>query len=172
MTRNFKAIKLVFPAAVLFIASPSLFSQQSSLQTSFLAPAAIRTPNAGVAATIVEAEHLPYLKEVAKETKSGSGVFSPTASDLLIQQAEERFRVGKKAFQDRDFTHARSEFDAAIDAMLMASDNPTDRRLFEFKLEDMVDAIHRDDLSGMGAAAVEEVPGFDKAPLEDIVTMT
>ena len=36
----------------------------------------------------------------------------------------------------------------------------------------MVDAIHRDDLSGMGAAAVEEVPGFDKAPLEDIVTMT
>ncbi len=36
----------------------------------------------------------------------------------------------------------------------------------------MVDAIHRDDLSGMGAAAAEEVPGFDKAPLDDIVTMT
>ncbi len=67
---------------------------------------------------------------------------------------------------------ARTEFDAAIDSMLLASDNPTDHRLFEAKLEDMVDAIHRDDLSGMGAAAVDEVPGFDKAPLDDIVTMT
>ncbi len=36
----------------------------------------------------------------------------------------------------------------------------------------MVDAIHRDDLSGMGAEAPEEVPGFDKAPLDDIVNNT
>ena len=36
----------------------------------------------------------------------------------------------------------------------------------------MVDTIHHDDLSGLGAAAVDEVPGFDKAPLDDIVTMT
>ncbi len=56
--------------------------------------------------------------------------------------------------------------------MLTASDNPTDRQLFESKLEEMVDVIHRDDLAGMGAAVVDEVPGFDKAPLEDIVTMT
>jgi membrane-bound lytic murein transglycosylase D len=126
----------------------------------------------GITASIGEAEHLPYLKEVAKEIKPSPIAFQPTSSDLLIQQAEERFRNGRRAFQDRDFERARTEFDAAIDVMLTASDNPTDRRLFESKLEDMVDVIHRDDLSGMGAAAVEEVPGFDKAPLEDIVTMT
>src|SRR5207248_10769754 len=118
------------------------------------------------------AEHLPYLKEVAKENKPGTTDFQPTASDLLIQQAEERFRNGKKAFQDRDFAQARVEFDAAIDAMLSASANPTDRRLFESRLEDMVDVIHHDDLLGMGAAAADEGPVFDKAPLEDIVTMT
>ncbi|MDP9054868.1 MAG: transglycosylase SLT domain-containing protein [Acidobacteriota bacterium] len=56
--------------------------------------------------------------------------------------------------------------------MLSASENPTDRTIYESKLEDMVDAIHRDDLAGMGAATVEDVPGFDKAPLEDIVSMT
>ena len=50
--------------------------------------------------------------------------------------------------------------------------NPTDRALFECKLEDMVDSIHRYDLSGMGAAAVDDVPHFDKAPLDDIVQMT
>jgi membrane-bound lytic murein transglycosylase D len=175
MTRNLTAACTVFLTVLLFPASPHLYSQQSGLQTSFLAPAAIRTVNAGVtavAATIIDAEHLPYLKEVAKEASPAAKVFQPTASDLLIQQAEERFRIGKKAFQDRDFDHARTEFDAAIDVMLTASNNPTDRRLFESKLEEMVDAIHRDDLSGMGAAAVEDVPGFDKAPLEDIVTMT
>jgi membrane-bound lytic murein transglycosylase D len=181
MTRNFNATGTVLLTVLLFPASLSLFAQQSGLQTSFLVPAAIRTVNAGVAATsiagsIADAEHLPYLKEVAKEAAKEASpqikVFLPTASDLLIQQAEERFRNGKKAFQERDFDHARTEFDAAIDVMLTASANPTDRRLFESKLEEMVDLIHRDDLTSMGAAAVEDVPGFDKAPLEDIVTMT
>jgi len=180
MTRNLKAAGTVLVTALLFPASQSVYCQQSGLQTSFLAPSAIRTVTPSVASTIVEAEHLPYLKEVAKEVAKEAAkeaspatkVFLPTPSDLLIQQAEERFRIGKKAFQDRDFDHARTEFDAAIDAMLTASANPTDRRLFESKLEDMVDVIHRDDLASLGAAAVEEVPGFDKAPLEDIVTMT
>src|SRR5580698_6876869 len=180
MTRNLNAAGTILLTVFLFPASLSLFAQQSGLQTSFLVPAAIRTVNAGMAAgvagSIADTEHLPYLKEVAKEAAKEASpqtkVFLPTASDLLIQQSEERFRIGRKAFQDRDFNHARTEFDAAIDSMLLASANPTDRRLFESKLEDMVDAIHRDDLSGMGAAAVEDVPGFDKAPLEDIVTMT
>jgi len=175
MTRNFRVGAAVSFAALLFAPLQLLYSQQANLQTSFLAPIAIRPPNPGISATIKEAEHLPYLSEVAKETKSvapsAALPFQPNSSDLLIQQAEERFRNGRKAFQDRDFDRARSEFDGAIDTMLSAN-NPTDRRLFESKLEDMVDVIHRDDLSSMGAAAVEEVPGFDKAPLEDIVTMT
>jgi len=160
--------------ALLLSSSVVLFAQQSGLQTSFFAPAAVRTPNPvpAVAATIVESEHLPYLKEVAREATPTPTAFQPTASDLQIQQAEERFRNGKKAFQERDYTRARAEFDAAIDGMLTASDNPTDRRLFELKLEHMVDTIHRDDLAAMGAAMVEDVPGFDKAPLDDIVTMT
>lgn len=174
MTRNFRAPSYFFLPALLLSSSALLFGQQSSLQTSFFAPAAVRSPNpvSAVSVTIVESEHLPYLKEVAKETAPTPTAFQPTASDLEIQQAEERFRNGKKAFQEHDYTRARTEFDAAIDGMLTASDNPTDRRLFEWKLEDMVDTIHRDDLSGMGAAMVEDVPGFDKAPLDDIVTMT
>lgn len=172
MTRNFRYVGAASLTVLLLSSSSLLFCQQSSLQTSFLAPAVIRALNPTVSSTIVEAEHLPYLKEVAKEAEPSPVAFQPTASDLLIPQAEERFRNGKKAFQDRDFDRARTEFDAAIDIMLTASDNPTDRRLFESKLEDMVDVIHRDDLSGMGAAAVEDVPGFDKAPLDDIVNMT
>lgn len=172
MTRNPKALTVFsFLLLLLFILSPSLYSQQSSFQTSFLAPVALRTLS-GVRASIVDAEHLPYLNEVAKEEAKAAKAFQPTPSDLLIQEAEERFKNGKKAFQDRDYTQARSEFDAAIDAMLMGSENPTDHRLFESRLEDMVDVIHRDDLAGMGAAAVDEEPAFDKAPIDDIITTT
>jgi membrane-bound lytic murein transglycosylase D len=172
MTRNFKATRVVFSIGLLAFLSPSLYSQQSNLQTSFLAPVAIRPLNTGITATIVEAEHLPYIREVAKEKRSSALSFQPTPSDLLIQQAEERFRSGRKAFQDHDYDRARTEFDSAIDAMLAASENPTNRTLFQSKLEDMVDAIHRDDLAAMGAAVPDDVPGFDKAPLDDIVTMT
>jgi membrane-bound lytic murein transglycosylase D len=176
MTRNRNAgTFFLFLTLFVFISVP-LFSQQSQLQTSFLAPAAVRVNSAalssGIAPLITRAEHLPYLAELARAHKSDSAAFQPTSSDLLIPQAEERFRAGRKFFRDQDFDHARTEFDGAIDLMLSASENPTDRRLFEARLEDMVDTIHRDDLSGMGAEAPEDVPAFDKAPLDDIVTTT
>ncbi|MGD1070952.1 MAG: transglycosylase SLT domain-containing protein [Bryobacteraceae bacterium] len=156
---------------LLLSSSSYLFSQQSNLQTSFFSPAAIHLPTP-VLADVAETEHLPYIKQVAKDNGKNPTPFLPNASDLSIQQAEESFRSGRKYYRDRDFDHARREFDAAIDSMLKASENPTNRALYECKLEEMVDTIHGYDLSGMGAAVVEAEPQFDKAPLEDIVQMT
>jgi membrane-bound lytic murein transglycosylase D len=153
-------------------AAPLLFSQQSNLQTSFFAPAAVRLPMSGVTADVAETVHLPYINQVAKENKTGASAFQPTASDLLIEQAEVKFQSGRKFYRGQNYAQARVDFDAAIDLMLQASTNPTDRALFDSKLEDMVDAIHRYDLSGLGAAAVETASQFDKAPLEDIAQMT
>ena len=156
----------------LVLAAPSA-AQQSGFSTSFLAPAAVRFPAPASRPTIAETENLSYLNQVAKNLRSSrAGAFSPNASDLLVDQAEERFRAGRKAFSEGDFGRARNEFDAAIDLMLRGSENPTDRALFECHLDDMVDAIHRLDLDGLGAAADENIPQFDKAPLEDIVQMT
>src|SRR5262249_34070 len=68
---------------------------------------------------------------------------------------------------------ARREFDAAIDAMLDACDeNPDDREDYENHLDELVDSIHRMDLSGLGASAAVEPGKFEKAPLEDILQMT
>lgn len=176
MTRNFKASFVLYSAFLILLPWHLLVAQQSHFQISFLAPAAIRLTNpataAGVSPVIVRSEHLPYLTEVAKESSLVTGAFQPTASDLLIQQAEERFQSGRKSYLSGNAGDARTSFDAAITLMLRASDNPTDRRLFEERLEEMVDSIHRDDLSGLGAAATDDVPGFDKAPLDDIVTTT
>lgn len=171
MACKLKAISVALSTFSFVIPSTLLFAQQSKVQTAFFAPAGFHLVN-GMAADIAETQHLPYVSQVAKANKMGAAFFHPNSSDLLIQKAEEKFQAGKQYYQNRDFLHARTEFDAAIDSMLHASDSPTDRQLFESKLEEMVDSIHRLDLAGMGAAQVEEHPSFDKAPLEDIVQTT
>jgi len=94
-------------------------------------------------------------------------------ADALTQRADLRFQAGKRHYQANDIANARREFDAAIDLMLEASDqNPPDRQEFQRRLDEMVDAIHRFDLAGMGASAGVEEGKFDKAPLEDILQMT
>jgi membrane-bound lytic murein transglycosylase D len=120
---------------------------------------------------ISETEHLPYLTLVTRENQ-GASVFHPNPSDLLIQQAEEKFRSGTRAYMASDYDRARADFDAAIGLMLRASDSPTNRTLFEHTLDNMVDTINRYDLTSMGAAVTDEVPGFDKAPIDDISGMT
>jgi membrane-bound lytic murein transglycosylase D len=170
MAWNAKTYSSTFFGIFLAFSGSLLQAQQSNLQTSFFAPAAIRMPATGALADIAETEHLPYIKQVSKD--SHNGFFQPNPSDLLIQQAEESFRKGKQFYQDRDFAQARTAFDNAIEFMLRASENPTSRPLFETKFEEMVDNISHMDLSGMGAMAAESEPQFDKAPLDDIVQMT
>ena len=65
------------------------------------------------------------------------------------------------------------EFDGAIDLLLEASaQDPGDRQEFSRRLDEMVDAIHRYDLAGLGASETTEEGKFDPAPLEDILQMT
>ncbi len=155
---------VVFRFSLLLSCSLPVFCQQSNLQIA-LFPKAL-APNEAV---VSEADSESYISSVAKRPAP----FRPNSSDLLIGKAEEKFRSGKRAYQVKDTDLARQEFDSAIDLMLQASDGPTDRRLFEEKLEQMVDAIHRFDLAGLGAGApVEEEAQFEKAPLEDILQTT
>ncbi len=108
-----------------------------------------------------------YLATVSK----GSD-FHATPDDLLVEKAEQNFEAGKHAYQNNNLDAARQHFDAAIDLMLQASEHPSDRQLYETKLDHMVDSIHRLDLAGLGAAASDQQPQFEKAPLEPILTMT
>src|SRR5205085_12259949 len=99
--------------------------------------------------------------------------FQPNASDRVIQQAEQHFQDGKNAYRVKDVENARREFDQAVDLMLRASETPSNRGLYESKLEQMIDSIHRYDLAGLGAgASAGDEPQFEKAPLEDILQLT
>jgi membrane-bound lytic murein transglycosylase D len=114
-----------------------------------------------------------YMDAVSKSEGNIDHPFRPTASDLLIQQAEEKFRLGRENFRVKDGSRARQDFDSAITLMLEASENPSDRQLYEQRMEEMVDAIHRLDLAGLGASMpVAEGPQFERAPLEDLLQMT
>jgi membrane-bound lytic murein transglycosylase D len=96
-----------------------------------------------------------------------------TRGDELVEAAERHFATGKQAYATGDLGTARREFDLAIDTMFDASDlNPTDRQAYDRRMDQMVDAIHSFDLSGLGASDTSEEGRFDKAPLEDILQMT
>ncbi|MBI2680722.1 MAG: hypothetical protein HYX25_06915 [Candidatus Solibacter usitatus] len=79
-------------------------------------------------------------------------------SDNLLERAQRHFEQGRKFLQVNDSDQARSEFDTAIDLMLEASQNPSNRERYESKLEEMVDAIHRYDLDDLGSAAPVDEP--------------
>src|SRR5262249_7321359 len=146
------------------------FNQQSKFQLAFLPPAPMTTASTDLVDPPTLQSNI-YLKDAP--------VFSPspvpalrTRGDGLMQRAEERFQRGRKAYQAKDYPNARTEFDGAIDLMLEAAESSSgDRQTYEHRLEQMVDAIHRYDLGGLGAANTEEAR-FERAPLEDILQMT
>jgi membrane-bound lytic murein transglycosylase D len=95
------------------------------------------------------------------------------AAEALIQRAYLRFQHGKGLYQANDIANARREFNVAVDLMFAASSqDPGDRQEFGRKLDEMVDAIHRFDLAGLGASEATQDGKFDQAPLEDILKMT
>src|SRR5665213_3441383 len=111
MARKPVAVPVPFLSLLpLVLLTSPLFAQQVGIQSSFFAPAATRMP-AGTA-NIHETENYSYLtaiqKEAQRETKQGIPAFKPNPSDLLIQQAEDRFSLGKKLFDSHNYDQART----------------------------------------------------------------
>jgi len=165
---------LLFLAAVALATAGCGFNQPSRFRMAFLPPASHASGPA------IELEEPPviqpnlYLKDVPPFLLTNPQFSERWArADALVERANRSFEAGKRYYQSNDAANARREFDAAIDSMLEASEqNPIDREQYERKLDEMVDAIHRLDLTGLGAAAGIEEGQFEKAPLEDILQMT
>jgi membrane-bound lytic murein transglycosylase D len=162
---------VVVVPALLAVLSGCGINPQQRFQNAFLPPAPHKGAFelAGAEPPIVQPNL--YLSDVPNIV-SGSSQLPASRSEQYIAKAEEHFQQGKKYYQAGDTEQARGEFDRAVDLMLEASDNATDRQLYESKLDEMVDAIHRYDLAGLGSAASMDEPQYEKAPLEDILQMT
>jgi membrane-bound lytic murein transglycosylase D len=169
-----KAVIFFALAAALAAAGCGFAPPQSKFQTAFLPPA----PHASAAAVLSEPPPVPrpnaFLPDVPAILPASPEI-SPLKirADALVRRADQRFQRGQRYYQSKDIPSTRTEFDAAVDLMMDASGlNPEGRTVYQGHLDSMVDAIHRLDLAGMGAAAGPEKDQFDKAPLEDILEMT
>lgn len=171
-----RTIRLLYVSctSIILLLAGCGFSPQSKFQSSFR-PSPPRP--AAATAELAAPPALPadsYLQNApALLQKMPAAMEAPSRAELLVQQARQAYQRGKKAYQAEDRVQARQQFDRAMDLMLEASANhPADQQAFESELEEMVDAIHRYDMAGMGAAVDVEEAAFEKAPLEDILQMT
>ena len=169
-----KTLFFLFVAAVALTTAGCGLNQPSKFRMAFLPPVSHPGgPEIELADPPVIQPNL-YLKDVPPFLLTNPQFSERWArADALVRRADRRFEAGKRYYQSNDVGNARREFDAAVDSMLDASDrNPTDRDNYQSKLDEMVDAIHRLDLAGLGASAGIEEGKFEKAPLEDILQMT
>ena len=163
---------LLVSIALTLICGCGMNQQQQRFRSAFLPPTP--RPAFDLASSeppaVATGMYLSEVPNVVSRTPQLPGAAS--RSDLLIERAQQHFQQGKKYYQTKDAERARHEFDQAVDLMLEASESPSDRQVYDGKLEQMVEAIHGYDLSGLGSAATVEEPQFEKAPLEDILPMT
>jgi membrane-bound lytic murein transglycosylase D len=174
MDDRMKTLFSFFVAAAALSTAGCGYVQQSKFQMSFLPPAP--HPASPVVDIIPPPviQPNPFLQQMpafllAEPLPPKRG----TRGYALAQKADEAFNHGKRLYQNNDVVNARTEFDSAIDLMLEAADEDSaGRDEYGRQIDEMVEAIHRYDLAGLGASASLEPDKFEKAPLEDILQMT
>ena len=82
--------------------------------------------------------YLPSAPAALTRHTAPSPLTSKTAE--VWEQGERHFQRGKKYYQAKDIASARREFDAAIDRMLEAGQETSDRQRYEKRFEEMVEA--------------------------------
>ena len=148
-------LSAVLLAVVGFVLSGCTSTQHARFQMSFLPPAPLGSSAPIEIDSPPDVQPNLYLRDVPPFLFASPQVPERRSrADAMVQRAGQRFQRGKKYYQANDFANARREFDDAIDLMLDASDqNPADRQEYDRGLDEMVEAIHRLDLAGMGASA-------------------
>jgi membrane-bound lytic murein transglycosylase D len=176
--RNRGAIRQL-SLGTLFLAAVALSSCQSArtgrYRASFLPAASVPvppTPDPAPADAIGEPPELKprlFIDHTPSVFRTGRlSEKPPSPTELAIQTAESHFRAGKVKYQAGEFDAARAEFDRAIDVLLQASEDPAGRQSLGNKLDELIEAIYRYDVSGLSSGDPGEDPGYDKPPLEDI----
>src|SRR5579883_3510506 len=167
-----KTLLTISACSAVLVASGCGYTQPSRFKTSFLPPAPKNSAlaNFEIAEPPAISPNL-FLHDVPLALNTP--VQRRSRSDTLRQRAEQAYQRGRNYYQIDDIANARREFDSAVDLMLDAAEqNQADRQDYEKRLDEMVDAIHRLDLAGMGASVDVADVQFEKAPLEDILQMT
>ncbi len=113
-----------------------------------------------------------YGRETPNPLAEMAAAPKPTDTEFRLMRAQERFEAGKRAYAQGDLAAARNEFDKAVDTLLATPESAPDRARIERRLEQIVDAVYRYDVNGLGAGEDWDKVQYDKSPLDGMLEMT
>lgn len=114
----------------------------------------------------------PVVTGDINENTEYPGIHSAEA-DARLKRADTHFNNGRQLYFQGDMAGAKREFDAAVDALLGASESLPDYSRIERHLDEICDLIYRFDIEKLGAGQPEQdAVVFDKAPIDEISHMT
>ncbi len=155
-------------------ASTGLVCAQGRTHRNYLVPSSNESPSVPHASANLEPPEIQSdinLRDAGESPAATSGVLKTDRGSMIAREADWHFQLGRQHYDAGDEDGARSEFDLAIDLLLAAPTNPEVREVVDRKIEQLMDAIHRLDLAGLGSGDTAE-PEFEQAPIEEIPQMT
>ena len=108
---------------------------------------------------------IPSLLETAYPPK-------PSWKEERMVRAEALYLDGYKLYQNGDRDGARKQFDQALDLVLNSQSEPVNRSSFDKRFEELVQKIYRLDVESLQSASPSSLPSYDKAPIDDILSLT
>lgn len=162
-----------FSASLLFLAGCTT-AKSPAFRNSFLPPSSPRVDTTE-SDMIGEPPAVPaelYMKERPNALPAAVTTTRNADIDNRLRRAEEHFSNGQRAYGQGSMDEARYEFNRAVDLLLMAPDGGPDRLRVDRRLDQMVDAIYRYDVNGMGSGEDADKVVYAKSPLDDILEMT
>jgi membrane-bound lytic murein transglycosylase D len=179
MTLLHRAVRAATPLSLVLLlngCSMGIGSFRQPIRNSFLpqAPAVnMEEAAASIPRETLDTPPALYSQEHPNLTPSTQSILRLTELETRLRKAEEKFNAGKKAYADGETEQARRSFNGAIDLLLEApNQDELGRQRLERRLEEMVEAIYRYDISGLGAAESPDKFVFDSSPRDSILEMT
>ncbi|MGH9663065.1 MAG: lytic transglycosylase domain-containing protein [Bryobacteraceae bacterium] len=173
MTQSHRFLPVLY--AVLTISPAFILSscsvQNQALRNSFLPPT---HPLAATSLVLADPPKIETQEFFSRETPDLILAVPRRISDadVRIQQADQHYAAGRKAYEDGNLDVARAEFDQAVDILMNAPEKMADRAKLERRLDRMVDSIYRYDVDGMGSGDTGDQVVYDKSPLDGILDLT
>ncbi|MBL8242209.1 MAG: transglycosylase SLT domain-containing protein [Bryobacterales bacterium] len=97
----------------------------------------------------------------------------PSWKEERMVRAEALYLEGYKLYQAGDTEGARRQFDQALDLVLDSRSEPVNRSSFDKRFEELVQKIYRIDVDTLQTEkSNESQPSYDKAPIDDILSLT
>lgn len=170
--KNFPGLHAVQTAVGTILAAVSLLPASGVLNAQVAPSLAIASKTDHDDASTRSLDSVPPIAALPTLT-AGEYPPKPSWKEERMVRAEALYLEGYKLYQSGDAAGARKQFDMALDLVLNSRAEPVNRSSFDKRFEELVQKIYRIDVDSLQTRKSEESqPSFDKAPIDDIISLT